>query len=222
MPRSSLLVLLAASPLCLGCDVEPDEGEALGPLALRTGDAEAGLVAFLADYEISTQAVLDVDCAIRSDSAAYIDQYRRGDDHDYGTADDQLIDSEATLDSIYFVGPSTIDRLYECAEAFGYVAPACGTTGNWSETFGSGDDWESLPQPIVDEIEAYWGLSYLCSPLYASGNDSFMQEVTVHYSDCDVQTYVITWVHTVEPGVQEIQTHDYDASFDLFDGSCEL
>ena len=87
---------------------------------------------------------------------------------------------------------------------------------------GSGDDWESLPQPIVDEIEAYWGLSYLCSPLYASGNDSFMQEVTVHYSDCDVQTYVITWVHTVEPGVQEIQTHDYDASFDLFDGSCEL
>lgn len=204
------------------CDGGPDDGAGSAEPARFRSSAEAGLVAFLADHEVSTLHVLDVDCALRSDSAGHIDDFRAGPDAQHGTADDQVIDSEATLDSIYFVGPATIARLYECAEAFGYVTPDCGQSGSWSETWSSGDDWEeAVPVGLVDEIEAYWGLADLCGDYSGGMAPSYFDEVTIHYAGCEVLTYAVTWVQAVEPGVQEVRVHYYDASLDLFDGTCE-
>jgi hypothetical protein len=211
------VILAFTTSLVLGCDgTNP-----LEPTWFRSAE-EDGLVAFLADHEVSTQQVLDIDCALRSDSAGYIDDFRTGPDEQYGTADDQVIDSEATLDSIYFVGPATIARLYDCAEEFGYITPSCGQEGSWSESFSSGDDWEeAVPAGLAEEIDAYWGLADLCGDYNGGMASSYFSEVTIHYSDCDVLTYEVTWVQAVEPGVQEVRVHYYDANLDLFDGTCE-
>ncbi|MCX4247886.1 hypothetical protein [Paraliomyxa miuraensis] len=214
MLRNTLI--LASFILVIGCDVEPSSS-----MRFRSA-AEDGLVAFLGDHEVSTQDVLDFDCALRSDTARYIDDFRTGPDELYGTADDQVIDSEATLDSIYFVGPASIAKLYDCAELFGYIAPSCGQEGSWSETLGSGDDWEdAVPPGLVEEIEDYWGLYDLCGDYNGGMAPSYFSEVTINYSGCDVLTYEVTWVQAVEPGVQEVRVHYYDADLDLFDGSCE-
>lgn len=220
MVRNPVIFALTVSTTLsvLGCDAAPVE---VRP-QLRTATPEEGLVAFLADHEVSTQQVLDVDCALRSDTAAYIDDFRTGPDEQYGTADDQVIDSEATLDSIYFVGPWSIAQLYDCAEAFGYIVADCGQVGAWSETFGSGDDWEeAVPAGLAAEIDAYWGLTDLCGDFNGGMAPSYFSEVTIHYSDCDVLTYEVTWVQAVEPGVQEVRVHYYDADLDLYDGTCE-
>lgn len=111
---------LSISLLAVGCDqVATDE---LEPTSVQTLSAEEqGLVDFLADHELSTEEVLDVECGLRSDSARNIDRFRRGPDDVYGTEDDREIDSEDTLDSIRQVGPATIDRLYDCAEDLDYM-----------------------------------------------------------------------------------------------------
>ena len=121
MFRNCLWAALAAcSLLCTACDTTPVDVESeLVATTLRTTAEEQGLLDFLADHEVSTEDVLDDDCAIRSDSAKHIDRFRTGQDKTYGTADDQVIDSEATLDSIHMVGPWTIEQLYTCAEDLG-------------------------------------------------------------------------------------------------------
>jgi hypothetical protein len=219
-------ILAFTTALLLGCDPVAVDDESPGrpqPASFRaSAEEEAGLVAFLADYQVSTLQVLDFDCALRSDTAGYIEDFRTGPDEQHGTADDQVIDSEATLDSIYFVGPASITRLYECAEAFGYMTPGCGQTGSWSETFGSGDDWEqAVPAGLIEEIEAYEGLADLCGDYSGGMAPSYFSEVTIDYSGCDVLDYEVTWVQAVEPGVQEVRVHYYDESLDLTDGTCE-
>ncbi|MCA9656165.1 MAG: hypothetical protein KC501_40045 [Myxococcales bacterium] len=119
-----LMALVAMSFLSSGCDhvdvssdglPEPTSSELSSP-------REDALVDFLADYELSSEELLDEECGLRSDAANNIDRYRRGPDERYGTDDDRTIDSELALDSIRQVGPSTIEQLYACAEAFGYAA----------------------------------------------------------------------------------------------------
>jgi len=81
---------------------------------------EFGFFAFLNDAG-TTFDLLDVDCAIRSDSARQIIKHRDGRDKTLGTADDDLFESVAELDSVPMVGGWTIDRLYECADAYGWI-----------------------------------------------------------------------------------------------------
>lgn len=114
-----LAALVAATILCVGCD-HVDVTEDLQPSSTLTIE-EQGLVDFLADYELSTEEVLDVECGLRSNAARNIDRYRRGPDERYGTDDDREITSEEILDAIHQVGPSTIEQLYDCAEELGYV-----------------------------------------------------------------------------------------------------
>ena len=115
-----LLALTALAALSLGCD-HVDVTDELPPSSTPLTVEERGLVDFLADHELSTEEVLDVECGLRSNAAHSIDRYRRGPDERYGTDDDREIDSEQTLDAIHQVGPATIDQLYDCAEELGYI-----------------------------------------------------------------------------------------------------
>ncbi len=184
---------------------------------------EVGMLAFVNDHEVSTFEVLDDDCSLYSNSATNIDEYRAGDDLTYGTADDRTLTSEAELDSIPRVGPATIASLYACAEAFGYTDPGCEQPGNSSQVFTSGDDWEqAVPAALVTEIESYVGLFNLCgNPQLGTGTSSFSQ-VTVNYSDCEPVTYEVQWVQDAEIQGQIVLTHWYDATLDLFDGTCDI
>ncbi|MBW1872602.1 MAG: hypothetical protein JRJ19_11080 [Deltaproteobacteria bacterium] len=81
---------------------------------------EAGLIAFMNDQAETTVARLDADCAIRSDSAEYLIGHRDGLDLIPGSQDDNLFDNIEEIDNVYMVGLWTINRLYACAEGFGY------------------------------------------------------------------------------------------------------
>jgi hypothetical protein len=81
---------------------------------------EAGLLAFLNDQAETTVERLDSGCAIRSDSAEYLIGHRDGFDRIPGSLDDNLYDSIEEIDNVYMVGLWTVNRLYACAEGFGY------------------------------------------------------------------------------------------------------
>ena len=78
------------------------------------------LLAFVNDAGLTTVERLDIDCAIRSDSAGYIVEHRDGDDGLPYTPDDDPFETQKELDEVHMVGPWTIERLVECAEYFGY------------------------------------------------------------------------------------------------------
>lgn len=121
-PAAAVAALLSITTLASGCDTVPtDDGLDAEPSPALSIE-EQGLVDFLADYELSSEDVLDHECGLRSDAARNIDRFRRGPDERYGTDDDRTIDSELTLDSIRQVGPTTIDQVYDCAETLGYIA----------------------------------------------------------------------------------------------------
>ena len=184
---------------------------------------EVGMLAFVNDHPVSTFEVLDDDCSLYSNAATNIDEYRAGDDLIYGTADDRTLQSEEELDAISRVGPATIAALYACAESFGYIEPSCDQPGNSSEVFTSGDDWEqAVPAALVTEIDNNVGLFNLCgNPQLGSGTSSF-SHVTVSYFDCEPTTYEVQWVQDAEPEGQIVLTQWYDATLDLFDGTCEI
>ena len=79
---------------------------------------EAGLLAFMNDQESTTLERLDIDCAIRSDSARNLIAHRDGNDRTPFTADDDLFDSAAEIDDVRMVGPWTMDRLQACADRY--------------------------------------------------------------------------------------------------------
>jgi len=79
-----------------------------------------GLLNFLNDQTTTTEELLDVDCAIRSDSAKHLIKHRDGKDKTPFTADDDLFDSVAEVDDVPMVGSWTIEQLINCARNFGY------------------------------------------------------------------------------------------------------
>jgi hypothetical protein len=83
---------------------------------------EAGMLAFLNDQAKTTLEKLDVECAIRSDSAAFLIQHRDGIDVVAGTQDDNLFDNLQEVDDVDMVGLWTMERLYSCAGTFGYLS----------------------------------------------------------------------------------------------------
>lgn len=120
-PWVALAALLLPS---VACDPATNDGLSSEPTELRPA-TEQGLIELLADYHLSTEEVLDLECGLRSNAARNIDRFRRGPDERYGTEDDRTIDSERTLDSIDQVGPTTIEQLYACAEDLGYIDDDC-------------------------------------------------------------------------------------------------
>jgi len=214
-----MLVLALGSSLALGCDTEPAD---LGSDASAFRIAEADLMAFLNDYGVSTQSVLDFECAIRSDAAQNIDLYRRGTDGVYGTGDDRTIDSEVELDSIYRVGPATITLLYTCAEEFGYPGGSCDPEDGWVDTLYEYDD-PAVPSALISEIESYEGLDDLCAGMGGPWESSFA-ELEITYDGCGTATeYEVTWVRLVdEEGVLELLTHTYDAELNLVNDGCDV
>ena len=105
---------------------------------------EAGLIAFMNDQAETTVARLDFDCAIRSDSAAYLIGHRDGLDLVPGSQDDNLFDSIEEIDNVYMVGLWTINRLYACAEGFGY----------FTQDPGSDPDPEPETSTIIDDLSS--------------------------------------------------------------------
>jgi len=86
-----------------------------------TAYEEQGLLAFMND-PATTFERLDLDCAIRSDSARNIINTRDGRDGLPGTADDTLFKSAQEIDDVFMVGPWTMGRLYECAVNYGLIS----------------------------------------------------------------------------------------------------
>jgi len=113
---------LTASFLVAGCvptlqdQVEP----ATGP-TLELNAEEVALLAFLNDHELTDVETLDLDCAIRSDTAQEIMDHRDGLDGVPGTWDDNAIDTLAELNDIFGVGRQTLEQLANCATGFGYL-----------------------------------------------------------------------------------------------------
>lgn len=88
--------------------------------AIQTPE-EAAALAFLNDRANTTFEVLDVDCALRSDTARQIIKHLDGQDQTPGTADDNPIDSITELDDVNQVGPWSIEQIKLCADSFGYT-----------------------------------------------------------------------------------------------------
>jgi len=88
---------------------------------------DQGLLDFLNDQVETNETVLDIDCAIRSDSAKHIIKHRDGKDKTPFTADDDLFDSVQEVDNVKMVGSWTIDQLITCAQTRGYYNVAAPT-----------------------------------------------------------------------------------------------
>ncbi|MBW2457577.1 MAG: hypothetical protein JRI68_23930, partial [Deltaproteobacteria bacterium] len=124
MKRILSLVATAAVSVLFGCaDYQEDGEETLGASTyeIEESEVEVGLLAFVNDQAATTFDRLDTDCAIRSDSTENILAHRDGADGTPATTDDDLFDTIQELDDIRMVGPWTLDRLTECAEAYGYM-----------------------------------------------------------------------------------------------------
>jgi hypothetical protein len=111
---AAILALTLAS-----CSAEEPAARAVFSL---TDYEEQGLLAFMNDQQETTFERLDLDCAIRSDSARNIINTRDGRDGVPGTADDVLFKSAQEIDDVFMVGPWTMGRLYECAVSYGRIS----------------------------------------------------------------------------------------------------
>ncbi|MBW2457802.1 MAG: hypothetical protein JRI68_25075 [Deltaproteobacteria bacterium] len=127
----STLGLACSVALMVGCTQET-LAEQAGELGEQTGQTSAPVLgaeeltvlAFVNDQQAATEAVLDDDCGIRSDSARHIVEHRDGHDQTPGTADDDLFDSVEELDGVSMVGDWTLEQLTVCAESHGYAPTA--------------------------------------------------------------------------------------------------
>jgi hypothetical protein len=216
--------LLSALVLLGACAPTAFDGAADMGLSARSADEEAGLVEFLNDYQVSTFQVLDEDCAIRSDSAQNIDDFRAGPDGRYGNGNDgQFTDEQSVLD-IHMVGPWTLEMLYECAADFGYVELSC-TEAPHSEYVDVYDaNWtDQVPADLLPVIDGYTGTTDLCGQDYPWAPARFVG-VTTHYANCDIAGYTLEYRQLIDPecGVQIWLTIELDASYNELDLSCMI
>ena len=108
-------VLITGSLLCFGAvsacgTAAATDGPAIEEHWMPYAEA-AALVAFLNDTDVATELMLDEQCAIRSDAAVEIVK-RRG--------ERPFVDG-ADVESVYRVGPATMELLLRCAADQGYV-----------------------------------------------------------------------------------------------------
>jgi hypothetical protein len=138
MDRSAIFSLAALFTL-VGCAPEfdwtlPADLEAQSKSVNdREGTPEGvGLLAFLND-ESTTLEVLDYDVPLDRRSAYALAEYRLGNDGTWGTADDNVFDSVAEVDRVYWVGPKALARLTAFAETQGFVPEGDDILGTWDD-----------------------------------------------------------------------------------------
>lgn len=119
MKAPTLTIL--ASFLLAGCGPQvSDQVQPAKSPSLSLTAGEVTLLAFLNDPVLVDTELLDIECAIRSDTAQQILDHRNGSDGLPDTWDDNPIDTLAELDDIFGVGRTTIEQLAVCAAGYGF------------------------------------------------------------------------------------------------------
>ena len=132
MSRTTLIVSIVSALLFVtpGC-AEPSNDLTLVASALVNGTPDAvGVLDFLNDAS-TTRDVLDHEVPLDARAAKYLIAHRDGADGVFGTADDNLFDDVAEVDSVYWVGPKTINRIAEFAWAEGWTPVGDEHLGAW-------------------------------------------------------------------------------------------
>jgi hypothetical protein len=138
-----------------------------------------GLTTFLNDQSRTNLSRLDVGCAIRRDSAQNLISHRDGHDMTPGTADDNLFEGLDEIDAVAVVGLWTIERLYSCAEKYGYINADFFPPPDSSNTiydFYSLDT--SLQEVILEDLTG--------RAAQLAGDDT--TESSVHFSEATIYT----------------------------------
>ena len=73
MTRSIFTIALLSVTALTACSDETVPEGAIYDYSTRTAAEEAGMLAFLNDYTVSTRSVLDNECRFHSDSAKHLD-----------------------------------------------------------------------------------------------------------------------------------------------------
>lgn len=189
---------------------------------------EPGLLAFVNDAE-TTLEILDVDCAIRSDSARNVIKARDGRDKIAGTEDDATFGSIRDLEAVKMVGIWTLGQLYNCADNFGYL------------TMGQTPATPPAPTPESKEsnearITYEWNLNNLDAELRTLIEDDLMSqaqemrdtsvyfdvrfaEVEIHWVGETVVRYDVKFVQMIDPegGIQLWIIFNVDADLNVTD-----
>ena len=126
------------------------DGLTSAQLALTDGTPDAvGLLAFLNDPS-TTVDVLDHEVPLDARAAKYLIAHRDGADGVFGTADDNLFDDVAEVDSVYWVGPKTINRIAEFAWAEGWTPVGDEHLGAWDGVIAEGK--EQCPLGLFGDV----------------------------------------------------------------------
>jgi len=78
---------------------------------------EGKLLAML-NHSSTTFTILDIDVGLTKTAAQALITYRNGPDGTFGTADDNLLESEAEVDAVSYIGPSALSKLYAYADTW--------------------------------------------------------------------------------------------------------
>ena len=107
----------------LGCAPDPTDLDAsASALRYEEGSPEAlGLQAFLNDAG-TTFTLLDIDVGLNAIAARNLIDHRDGPDGTFGTGDDDLFETIAEIDGVYYVGSSALGLLFDYAIAGGWVS----------------------------------------------------------------------------------------------------
>ncbi|MBW2526251.1 MAG: hypothetical protein JRI23_18870 [Deltaproteobacteria bacterium] len=205
---------------------ELDDVHMVGPWTMDRLHECAGryaLLGFMNDGDTSFER-LDVGCAIRSDSARNIIAHRDGADGVAGTADDDPFDTVEEIDAVYMVGPWTMERLYECAEEYGYLVPGPQTCQPQTFDPASADgsyyvDTQSQLDPALADVVADLETDALT---YADPNVTFpvrFGQVEVFTVDGEPIGYEVELVQTIDPegGIQLWIVYSVDSCYGVLD-----
>lgn len=143
MIRTALLSL-ATVALLAACGAASTSSLGSSQSSLTAADTD-GILAMVNDQANTDLYVLDVTCALRSDSAKKIIKHRDGRDKTPFTGDDNLFGSIAELEGVAMVGPWTIDQLRACAIALGYTIVPVSLAGTGTATidgYMSAGEWD--------------------------------------------------------------------------------
>lgn len=121
----TLSALLLVVPACTDAGVEDTEnaefGDGKADGGLEEGSPEALGVLALVNDPAMTAAALKADAGVTTKVANNIVNHRDGADKKSGTSDDDRFDTLAELDAIPFVGPATLNALFEAAKDKGLI-----------------------------------------------------------------------------------------------------
>lgn len=191
-----------------------------------TASDEAGILDLVNDQTATSFEVLDVDCAIRSDSAANIIAHRDGPDGRINGNDD-LFDTFAELDDVYMVGPWTLDQLRACAVARGYIVPPACTPAPFVYT-GPGSAYTdellyselnpemmALADALAEDAEwyrddsVYFGIDFSHVQVYTDASGAVIGYTFAFVQWIDPEGGIQFWVHFIVDTCLDVFDVDY-------------